>query len=123
MEGVGQLAHSLYGLRLEAEPALPGEVWHPDVVKVAVYTTESQLDNELEDDVHPWEARNPIAPGTQIGTVYCDFFNRPDKPPMVSCQFFFRSAAMLRNPVRFQLNSPLRSFIIISRSITFCVSD
>ena len=91
MEGVGQLAHSLFGLRLEAEPALPGEVWHPDVVKVAVYTTEFQLENESENNALPCEARYAIAPGTQIGTVFCDFFNRPNKLLMVSLPSFFPS--------------------------------
>lgn len=82
MEGVSQLADCLFGLRLEAEPALPGEVWHSDVVKVGVYTTEAQTEPEGE-EIDPWESRYPIGPGVRIGTIYCDFFQRSGKMPQV----------------------------------------
>lgn len=85
MEGLNQLSDCLFGLRLQAEPALPGEVWHPDVVKLAVFATEplaSQYD--APEDVDPWEVKHPIGPGVQVGTIYCDFFDRPGKAAQVS---------------------------------------
>ncbi|VDK38354.1 unnamed protein product [Taenia asiatica] len=110
MEGVSQLAHSLFGLRLEAEPALPGEVWHPDVVKVAAYTTESQVGVEGE-EVHPWEAQYPIGPGVQVGTIYCDFFNRPGKLP-TDCHYTVRGGRHTENTM-FESHSPFQYPIVV----------
>uniref|UniRef100_A0A0R3WJL2 Bestrophin homolog n=1 Tax=Hydatigena taeniaeformis TaxID=6205 RepID=A0A0R3WJL2_HYDTA len=110
MEGVSQLAHSLFGLRLEAEPALPGEVWHPDVVKVAAYTTESCVDVEAE-EVHPWEVQHPIGPGVQVGTIYCDFFNRPGKLP-TDCHYTVRGGRHTENTM-FESHSPFQYPVVV----------
>ncbi|KAL5969210.1 Mitochondrial intermediate peptidase [Taenia solium] len=110
MEGVSQLAHSLFGLRLEAEPASPGEVWHPDVVKVVAYTTEYQVGVEGE-EVHPWEARYPIGPGVQVGTIYCDFFNRPGKLP-TDCHYTVRGGRHTENTM-FESHSPFQYPIVV----------
>lgn len=64
MEGVSQLANCLFGLRLEVVPVQPGEVWHPSVIKVHVYSTKN----------------NSTEP---IGIVYCDLLDRPGKPAQV----------------------------------------
>ncbi|CDS37652.1 mitochondrial intermediate peptidase [Echinococcus multilocularis] len=110
MEGVSQLAHSLFGLRLKAEPALPGEVWHPDVVKVAAYTTESHVAMEGE-EVHPWEVRYPIGPGVQVGTIYCDFFNRPGKLP-TDCHYTVRGGRHTENTM-FESHSPYQYPVVV----------
>ncbi|KAL5108136.1 Mitochondrial intermediate peptidase [Taenia crassiceps] len=110
MEGVSQLAHSLFGLRLEAEPSLPGEVWHPDVVKVAAYTTESHAGVGGE-ELHPWEARYPIEPGVQVGTIYCDFFNRPGKLP-TDCHYTVRGGRHTEDTM-FESNSPFQYPIVV----------
>ncbi|KAL7059786.1 hypothetical protein AAHC03_014039 [Spirometra sp. Aus1] len=111
MEGVNQLADSLFGLRLQAEPALPGEVWHPDVVKVAVYTTEAQVPTDDDGEVHPWERTYPIGPGVQIGTVYCDFFDRPDKP-VQDCHYTVRGGRHTEDTM-FESNSPYQFPIVV----------
>ena len=57
MEGLGLITEHIYGVRLVVTAAEPGEIWHPDVVKlVAHHATEGVL-----------------------GTIYCDLFARPDK--------------------------------------------
>jgi intermediate peptidase len=52
--GLSNIFQSLYGVRFEIEDVLPGEVWHPNVRKLAV--------------VHETEGI--------IGTIYCDLFQR-----------------------------------------------
>lgn len=69
MEGVSQLADCLFGLKLRVEPIQPGEVWHPTVLKVGVYSKMHTLGSELD---------------RPIGTVYCDLLDRPGKPAQVS---------------------------------------
>uniref|UniRef100_A0A0X3PRI0 Peptidase M3A/M3B catalytic domain-containing protein n=1 Tax=Schistocephalus solidus TaxID=70667 RepID=A0A0X3PRI0_SCHSO len=110
MEGVNQLADSHFGLRLQAEPALPGEIWHPDVIKVAVYTTEAQVPTD-DDDVHPWERAYPIGPGVQIGTVYCDFFDRPAKPAQ-DCHYTVRGGRHTEDTM-FESHSPYQFPIVV----------
>lgn len=57
MEGLGMITEHIYGVKLVVTPTKPGEVWHPDVVKlVAHHATEGIL-----------------------GTIYCDLFARADK--------------------------------------------
>ncbi|VUZ44727.1 unnamed protein product [Hymenolepis diminuta] len=110
MEGVGQLASSLFGLRLEIEPALPGEVWHPDVVKVSVYADEPQVAEEGK-WVHPWEVRYPIGPGVKIGVIYCDFFHRPGKMS-VDCHYTVRGGRHTENTM-FESYSPYQFPIVV----------
>ena len=57
MEGLNHLFKNLYGISLKAEDPAPGELWSPDVQKVAV--------------VHESEGL--------LGYIYCDFYNRPEK--------------------------------------------
>ncbi|KER20243.1 hypothetical protein T265_11166 [Opisthorchis viverrini] len=68
MEGVSQLADCLFGLKLRVEPIIPGECWHPSVVKIGVYARRHSMP-----DMKP-------GPEKQIGLVYCDLLDRPGKP-------------------------------------------
>ncbi|CAH8563894.1 unnamed protein product [Schistosoma turkestanicum] len=77
MEGVSQLANCLFGLRLEVAPVQPGEIWHPSVIKVHVYSNKN----------------NSIEP---IGIVYCDLLDRPGKPPQ-DCHYTIRGGRRLDN--------------------------
>ena len=53
------LYSKLFQVSLEVEDAAPGELWHPDVYKLAV--------RDLENN------------GSLMGHIYCDFFSREDK--------------------------------------------
>lgn len=59
IQGLSSLFQSLYGVRLVPREAKIGEVWHPDVRRLDVFT-ESQ---------------------EHIATMYCDLFSRPGKLP------------------------------------------
>ena len=58
--GLSRLFYLLYGIHFRAAEAQPGEVWHPDVLKLEVV-------DETE--------------GGVIGTIYCDLYSREGKPP------------------------------------------
>lgn len=58
--GLSRLFYLLYGIHFRAAETQPGEVWHPDVLKLEVV-------DETEDSV--------------IGTIYCDLYSREGKPP------------------------------------------
>ncbi|KAL4401736.1 Mitochondrial intermediate peptidase [Malassezia pachydermatis] len=58
--GLSRLFYLLYGIHFRAAEPQPGEVWRSDVVKLDVV-------DETE--------------GGVIGTIYCDLFSRPGKPP------------------------------------------
>ncbi|CAH8679010.1 unnamed protein product [Schistosoma rodhaini] len=77
MEGVSQLANCLFGLRLDVVPVQPGEVWHPSVIKVHVY---SDKNNSTE----------------PIGIVYCDLLDRPGKPAQ-DCHYTIRGGRCIDN--------------------------
>jgi len=66
MEGLNDLFQSLYGVRLAVERTEDGELWSPEVFKLAVLD-----DNKL------------------LGHIYCDFFTRPGKPYQ-DCHFTIR---------------------------------
>lgn len=68
MEGLNMLYSKLFKVSLEVEDSAPGELWHPDVYKLAV--------RDLENN------------GSLMGYIYCDFFSREDKPFQVKvCKF------------------------------------
>ncbi|KAF4527829.1 hypothetical protein B566_EDAN016313 [Ephemera danica] len=81
MEGLDNLLHALYGVRLKNDEMLPGEAWAPDVYKLAVtHDTEGLL-----------------------GHIYCDFYERTSKPNQ-DCHFTIRGGKLLsdgsyQNPV------------------------
>ena len=60
MEGLNTIFKSLYSVELQIETPAEGEIWNPDVYKIAV--------------------RDLSADGHTLGHIYCDFFSRPGKP-------------------------------------------
>lgn len=59
MQGLSSLFESLYGVRLVPKETRHGEVWHPEVRRLDVYTDKQE----------------------HIATMYCDLFSRPGKLP------------------------------------------
>ena len=57
MQGLSSLFESLYGVRFVPKETAQGEVWHPDVRRLDVYTDKQE----------------------HIATMYCDLFSRPRK--------------------------------------------
>ncbi len=80
MDGLDRLFDKLLGVRLHLEEPLPGELWHKDVYKLAV--RESKTDKEL-------------------GLIYCDFFNRTNKPHQ-DCHFTIRGGRWQDNEGTYQ---------------------
>ncbi|XP_077197834.1 mitochondrial intermediate peptidase isoform X2 [Paroedura picta] len=74
MEGLNMLFNKLLGISLYAEQPEKGEVWCEDVRKLAV--------------VHEQEGL--------LGYIYCDFFQRPDKPHQ-DCHFTIRGGRLKEN--------------------------
>ena len=67
MEGLNEIFQNLYGARLEVTETCPGELWSPEVFKLAVIDSDDKL----------------------LGNIYCDFFTRPGKPYQ-DCHFTVR---------------------------------
>ncbi|KIW72842.1 hypothetical protein PV04_01009 [Phialophora macrospora] len=57
MQGLSSLFDSLYGVRFVPKETAQGEIWHPDVRRLDVYTDKQE----------------------HIATMYCDLFSRPGK--------------------------------------------
>ncbi|XP_049812757.1 mitochondrial intermediate peptidase [Schistocerca nitens] len=81
MEGLNTLTNSLYNISLVNDEVRPGEVWSPDVYKLAVVHKDEGL----------------------LGHIYCDFYERPGKPNQ-DCHFTIRGGKELpdgsyQNPV------------------------
>lgn len=74
MDGLNQVFSSLYGVTFQYADMKPGETWHPDIYKLNV--------------LHETEG--------QLGTIYCDFYDRPEKPNQDS-HFTIRCGKMLPN--------------------------
>ncbi|XP_034102528.1 mitochondrial intermediate peptidase [Drosophila albomicans] len=72
MEGLDNLLHSLYGVRLQTAEMEPGESWHSDIHKLAVVHDEEGL----------------------LGYIYCDFFERSGKPNQ-DCHFTIQGGKRL----------------------------
>ncbi|ALC41377.1 CG7791 [Drosophila busckii] len=72
MEGLDNLLHSLYGVRLQCSEMEPGESWHSDIYKLAVMHDEEGL----------------------LGYIYCDFFERSGKPNQ-DCHFTIQGGKRL----------------------------
>ncbi|XP_033220144.1 mitochondrial intermediate peptidase isoform X2 [Belonocnema kinseyi] len=81
MDGINIITQSLYGVRLEAEPILKGEVWADNIHKLAVIDEKEGL----------------------LGHIYCDLFERTGKPNQ-DCHFTIRGGRSLadgsyQNPI------------------------
>ncbi|XP_043927903.1 mitochondrial intermediate peptidase [Protopterus annectens] len=74
MEGLNMLFSQLWGISLYAEQPKKGEVWSPDIRKLAV--------------VHEKEGL--------LGYIYCDFFYRSNKPNQ-DCHFTIRGGRLKEN--------------------------
>ncbi|KAH8297311.1 hypothetical protein KR044_010304 [Drosophila immigrans] len=72
MEGLDNLLHSLYGVRLQTAEMEPGEAWHSDIYKLAVVHDDEGL----------------------LGYIYCDFFERSGKPNQ-DCHFTIQGGKRL----------------------------
>lgn len=77
MEGISSLFEALFGVTLIPQEAAPGELWHPDVLKLSVRDSKG-------------------ASGEELGTIYCDFYCRPGKP-MQDCHFTIRGGRRTRS--------------------------
>lgn len=74
MDGINTLTQALYGVRLEPEPVLSGEVWAENVYKLAVIDQDEKV----------------------LGHIYCDFYEREGKLNQ-DCHFTIRGGRELAN--------------------------
>ena len=75
MEGLDMLYRTLFGVYLEVDQPETGELWHQNVYKLSV--------KDLEND-------------DPLGTIYCDFFTREDKP-FQDCHFTIRGGRLTKD--------------------------
>lgn len=97
MEGISQLAECLFGLHLRVDPCEPGEIWHPNVIKVGIYSSHIS------------------SPENKVGTVYCDLLDRPGKP-LQDCHYTIRGG-------RYLVHSQNYQFPIITLQLNFCTDS
>jgi intermediate peptidase len=75
MEGLNTLYQNIFNVYLELETPAQGEIWHPDVYKLAVRDCDSQ---------------------EVLGHIYCDFFVRSGKPYQ-DCHFTIQGGRLRRD--------------------------
>ena len=75
MEGLNTLYQNIFSVYLELEAPAQGEIWHPDVYKLAVRDCDSQ---------------------EVLGHIYCDFFMRSGKPYQ-DCHFTIQGGRLRRD--------------------------
>lgn len=97
IQGLSSLFQSLYGVRLVPRETKIGEVWHPDVRRLDVFT-ESQ---------------------EHIATMYCDLFSRPGKMPNPAHFTLLCSREISQEEVEeaWNLNQPLNLGMPVQTSV------
>ncbi|CAG0883672.1 unnamed protein product [Cyprideis torosa] len=90
MEGVQMVCHALYGIKFTVQEPEPGELWSPDVYKLAGEEEEDGLDEALCE--RSFEDGN----NRLLGHIYCDFYVRAGKPSQ-DCHFTIRGGRELGN--------------------------
>lgn len=75
MDGLNMIFRNLYGVRMQVDNCMNGELWHSDVIKLSIIDEET---NSL------------------LGYIYCDLFERPMKQQQ-DCHHTIRGGCCLRD--------------------------